>query len=665
MVMFALLVALLGLNAVFSRAPSISGDGREYFMMSRGFLERGSPALHSQDLVALARLGDSVGFVEEALRAPKLEWFGYFPARNGKQYCYHFWLYSLVNVPALAASRFFGFSPLRSFLVTNSLLIVLAAFILLFKTNLPAWARAGVLLMFLGGGATFYLDWTGPEIFSASLVVIGISLLLSHRPLLAALAFAAAAQQNPPIAPLVAASLAFWLWRCVSALKDRKETFRTLARQVFGVAAIVALALMSPLFYWNQFDTPSLLVAHGSSEAKFITTNRLLSYYFDFDQGLMRGAPFLLGSLFFSLLIALARPAAAGRWILGGLGLMAASVAIALPSLTTVTWVAGCRVFLRYALWGAIPLWFATVILLHAATPRQRTAILGVALACQFAWIAAVYRGSGAEVSFREHSWLTRQVIRHFPEHYNPDPFIFAVRAVRSWVLPFQPAPGMIYYYEHPGRISKLMYHTEGRANWIPECAATPADLEKAPGIERIRADGGWSYLNLGNACPLQNGHPDPALWLGYQDRYSPIDAKGVSFVQGSDWEPHVWENQTGWGKAEDWGVWTDGESAHISFLLPQPPGGPMALTLTGIGRPAQGQTHQECDVYVNGIFTGVARFVRDVRSTATLPLSPELLARSSGIFHVRMQMHDDGRAAVGMISINLEPGPARPATWK
>jgi hypothetical protein len=656
--LFVLLAALLALNVVVSHTTSIEGDGNEYFMMSNGLLARGDPALQRQDVAALdralRRTGNGAGLPAEVLRAPQLEWNGYYHASNGKQYSYHYWLYSLVNVPALAASRLFGFAPTSSFLITNSLLILLAAFVVLFKARMEIGARIPVLLMFLLSGTSFYLDWSGPEVFTACGVLIGCTLLLSERPLFAALAFATAAQQNPSAGLLAIASLVFWMWRAVMDMRDGRASFRKLAPEFLGAAASVVFSMQSPLFYWARFGVPSLLIKEGFSENKFITANRLVSYYFDLDQGLVRGAPFLLGALLAAFLIALTRPTAARRSLLVGLACVAASIAIAIPTLTTATWVAGCRVFLRYPYWGSVPLWFATAYFLRAASPRLRLSVIGLALVCQAAWIVGVYRFDGADVSYREHSWLARKVIEHFPEHYNPDPFVFTVRTVKSWVLPFQPAPGLTYYFEHPGRISKLLYHPESRGNWIPECAATPADLEKLPGVERIRADGGWAYLNLGQACPIQNGSPPYALWLSYSDRFSPIDAKGIFFGSGGNWEQHVWENQTGWGKTEEWGTWTDGKAANISFLLAQPPGGALSLKLEGVGRASPGQSHCEAAVNVNGIFVGTARFSQAERTTIVLAIPPGVLTRSSGIFHVRLLLRGTGAPAIGVISLNV-----------
>jgi len=655
--LFALLAAVLVLNAGLSRTPPLAGDGEEYFLMSHALLAHGEPALHRTDLMALDRLlrhmrnGD--GIPGEALSKPEAEWGGFYRAKDGARYSYHYWLYSLVNVPALAASRLFGFAATRSFLITNSLLILFAAFVILFKARMEIWARSAVLLMFLCSGTTFYLDWTGPEVFTACGVLIGCVLLLAERPLLAALAFAAAAQQNPSAGILAAAALAFWMWRCTVALRNGRTSPRKLAPAFLGAAAIVAFTLQSPLFYLHHFGVPSLLVANGNADNRLMTANRLVSYYFDLDQGLVRGAPFLLGGLLAAFLIALTRPAAR-RSLRAGLALVVASIVIAIPAMTTATWVAGCIVYLRYAYWGAVPLWFATVFFLRQASPRQRLCVLGLALACQAVWIGGVYRFNGADISFREHSWLTRQVIEHFPERYNPDPFIFSVRTVRSWILPFQPAPGLTYYFEHPGRISKLMYHRESRGNWIPECAATPAELEKAPGVERIDADGGWTYLNLGQACPIRNGSPPSALWLSYSDRYNPLDANSIFFGRGGNWEPHVWENQTGWGKTEEWGTWTDGKAANIAFLLAQPPGGALTLRLEGVGRAAPGQAYCEAAVNVNGMDIGTARFAQGLRTTVMLTMPPEVLARSSGIFHVRLLVHGDGASAIGMISLNV-----------
>lgn len=654
-VIFALLTLFLALNVVCSPTPPIEGDGNEYFPMSHGFLMHGDPSLQRQDLVALARVNKSVApLINEALRAPQIEWGGYYVARNGKLYSYHYWLYSLVNVPALAAIKLLKLAPARSFLITNSLFILLAAFVLLYKASVPVWGRIAILLMFLASGTNVYLDWTGPEVFSASLVLVGFTLLLTQRPLLSALAFSAAAQQNAPIGILIAVAMGFWLWHLIIALRARQTTPRKLVPQLLGAAAITLFALQSPLFYWWNFRVPSLLTALDFASSKFITINRLLSYYFDLDQGLFRGTPFLLCALLAAFLLALARRSLPALLI--GLALVCTSILMAIPSLTTQTWVTPFRLFLRYVYWGSVPLWFATVYFLRETSPRQRNILLSLAIICQVAWLIDIHRSKTLSGNLLVgHYWLSKYVIAHFPEYYNPDPYVFSLRTVRGWSLPFQPAPGLAYYFEHAGRISKVMYHAESRNNWIPECAATPAELEKRPDVERIPADFGWAYLNLGKVCPLQNGTPPPTLWLSYSDRYKALDDNGIFFGRSGDFEAHIWENQTGWGNTEEWGTWTDGKVANIAFILAQPPSGPLALKLVGIGRAPPGQAFTEAAVNVNGIPIGLARFATSAQTTILLKMPAELLARSSGIFHVQLQIHGIGSPAIGVISINVQ----------
>jgi hypothetical protein len=399
---------------------------------------------------------------------------------------------------------------------------------------------------------------------------------------------------------------------------------------------------------------PSLLVANGLSESKFITMNRLLSYYFDLDQGLVRGAPFLLCALLAAFLLALVRRSFPALLI--GLALVSASILMAIPSLTTPMWTTASPLFLRYVYWGAAPLWFATVYLLREAPSRQRNILLSLAIICQVAWLIDIHRSKTLSGNLLlGHYWLSKYVIAHFPEHYSPDPFVFTIRTVKSWILPYQPSPSIVYYFEHPGRISKVLYHTEGREDWIPECAATPAELEKHPGVEYISAGFGWAYLNLGQACPLANGTQAPSFWLGYSDRYNALDNNGIFFGRSGDFEAHIWENQTGWGNTEEWGTWTDGKVANIAFILAQPPSGPLALKLVGIGRAPLGHTFTEAAVNVNGIPIGLARFATSAQTTILLKMPTELLARSSGIFHVQLQIQGTGSPAIGVISINVQ----------
>ena len=672
--LFLLLAVVLLLNAVLGRTPPIDGDGMEYFLMSQGLMARGEPSLQKADMLAYDRAlqrtgpGNGVQSMDVVLffQAISKEWNGrYFRASNEKMYSYHYWLYSLSNVPALAASRLLGFAPTRSFLITNSLLILLAAFVVLFKARFPVWARIAILLMFVASGTTFYLEWPGPEVFTACFALIGCAFLLSARPLLAALAFSAAAQQNPPVGFLAAAALAFWAWRCFAALRSGRTSLRKLTPEFIGAAAILVFTLQSPLFYWIHFGVPNMIVTKTGTPVGYISLTRLLSFYFDFDQGLIRGAPFLFGGLLAAFLLALSYRDSGKRALLLGLAFTAASIVVAIPSLSTPIWVSGCRVYLRYAYWGAVPLWFAVVCFLDHVPPPRRNLLLVLMLGFQAAWIAGVYRIDGTSVEWREHSWLSKYLIDNFPEHYNPDRHIFNVRTSGGKGLVFPPYPEYVFYLEHPGRISKLLYHTDSRNDWIPECAATPAELEKASGVERISEAGGWAYLNLGNACPIPNDGGRLAFWVVFRERLKPLPPEGVSFRPGGNWDDYTWNFKEGWEEQAGWGVWIGGDTANVSLLLDRPPQGPLSLALSGVGSAPPGESPPAVSVYVNGVKIGAARFATTATFVA-LEIPQNLVARSSGIFHVRLRIDNvasakdprqggDGiRPRIGIIGMNV-----------
>ena len=94
---------------------------------------------------------------------------------------------------------------------------------------------------------------------------------------------------------------------------------------------------------------------------------------------------------------------------------------------------------------------------------------------------------------------------------------------------------------------------------------------------------------------------------------------------------------------------------ANIAFILAQPPSGPLALKLEGIGRASPGQTFTEATVNVNGIPIGIGRFATLVKTTILLKIPAELLARSSGIFHVQLQIHGISSPSIGVISVNVQ----------
>ena len=93
--------------------------------------------------------------------------FGYYKARNGASYSYHFIIYSALNVPGLALTKVLHISPYVSFIITNGL-IVLCTIVFILKYEKLNWlGRLALLATYVFCGTSFYLTWPAPKLVSS------------------------------------------------------------------------------------------------------------------------------------------------------------------------------------------------------------------------------------------------------------------------------------------------------------------------------------------------------------------------------------------------------------------------------------------------------------------------------------------------------------------
>jgi hypothetical protein len=260
----AIAALLLCLNLALKPDKDVIGDGFEYLLMSESFLRHGDPELTPEDHAAAALLIPKVGDIFAAALPPinNGEPWGYYRShRTGGYYSQHFWFYPLVNVPALALVHALDWPPVWSFVVTNSVLLLLA----LGAIFAASWLTPAQKFIIAAGavlcGTTYYLNWGHPEVFTYLGVLVGSVLLYGRHYKSAGLLFALAAQQNLPIAPLCAAAL---LLEVVEVWRLRADRAAAVKRLALCVPAGLVLLLQAP-FYWWHFGVPSLLAARGNA----------------------------------------------------------------------------------------------------------------------------------------------------------------------------------------------------------------------------------------------------------------------------------------------------------------------------------------------------------------------------------------------------------------
>ncbi len=442
--------ALLGIGWAVRTPVVRTGDGLEYLYTLQALFEHGTPELRPTDIAAFSALATPRGFPTGEPYA------GFFRARSGAAYCWHFFAYPLLALPAKALLRLTGGDELRALQVTNVLALALGAWLMLGWRGwgAPRRTRWSFAALVLGSPILLYVPWTHPEVLTAALVASALVLVDAGRPAAAALCAAVGAMQNPPLVALVA-------W--IAAAHPRPR-----------VLAAGALALVPPALSWLLYGAASLIVAEGAAGFGYVTGGRVWDVFADLQQGLVAWVPVALALAAARLARA---PARGDRRTLGlGLALLGAAVL----ATTTANWNAGSAGLMRYGAW-LVPIvaWLA-----HEARPRW----IAAAVAVQ---VALVIGASSREECCRE-TWLARRAYAHAPLLYSPDPEVFAERRTGREDPPEDLLP--LPFIRPDGAITKVLVD---RARLSAATALHDADAGLAAALAREAGSrGGRFYLH-------------------------------------------------------------------------------------------------------------------------------------------------------------------------
>lgn len=183
---------------------------------------------------------------------------------------------------------------------------------------------------------TWYLAWPSAEVWSASLVVLSIVLFTRGRYAWAVLLASLAATQNPPLLVFVA------MIASVGSYRAHKDDG---LRAVPPILLAAGVALLPNVFYFMTFGTFNLITATGGASPRLIAGSKILSLFFDLNQGILVYAPVLLLVWFITFVLSVVRRS----WL--GLALAATTLLMAALTAMSANWNSGGVGITRYAIW--------------------------------------------------------------------------------------------------------------------------------------------------------------------------------------------------------------------------------------------------------------------------------------------------------------------------
>ena len=480
------LALLAALAILFSLSqPILGGDMLEYTLDTVAIARHGTPDIRLDDIAAVRKLVPQLGWafdpLEQDMRAGVKNVYPAFArGRYGDVFPIHFFGYPALAALPLRVFETVGIAPLKAFQAANYAAIFVLGLALLRFFRSAVSAALGVLL-FLGCGGMLYMNQTSPECVGAASLLAGLLFWLGGSPVAGGIVAGLAAQQNPTIMMFFAFAPLLKLcadWRRGAGIKENVMAQLTRAN-ILGLAAGVTMFALPPLFNLIQFGVPNI-IARKFSDPGLISGTRLVSFFFDLNQGAIVALPGVAAAL---LVWGWRRNVHLTAVCLGLV------LALIVPALAVLNWNSGAAGVMRYAFWAGMPL--VCALLLRVRAHGRWPPLLAL-------WLALTQGGAminAGSYTYVEFSPLARFVLAHAPDHYHPEPEIFAERMAHNddYIQ-----PDKVYVYRPAGLPAKALFNADNKNAGAQLCGA---GLTLAPGNRIVASSQGWRYLDGAPLC--------------------------------------------------------------------------------------------------------------------------------------------------------------------
>ena len=521
--------------------PNFNGDVVEYSLTTIAVADHGTPDIRLDNIATatsmLPRFAAPYAELERGMRAGSEKVYAAFArGREAKVYAIHFFGYSALAAIPYKMFDSVGVDPMKGFVAVNLMALFILGLCLrrLFGSDLKAWAA---LLLFMLCGGDQYWQWTSPECMSAAALLSGLILFCTGAPMRGALLAGLAATQNPTIlaffffAPLLKLCLHY-----DSAASMRDNAMRTLpvGPTIAALVAGVAVFALPILFNLYQFGVPNI-IARLFSDPSFVGMTRLVSFFFDLNQGMIVAIPGVL------LALALWGWRNPRREAVALALCCAFTLTLVIPALAVLNWNSDAAGVMRYAFWSSMPIVFALLWRLRQ-NGRWPLPLLVVVFAIQAlcTWSARTY-------SYVEFSPAANFMLRHAPGLYHPEPEIFVERSGHH---DDYYSPDKVYLHSVDGKPVKTLYNS---AHPGIEQRLCGKGGKLAPDNRFTDSYRGWRYIDGALRCSVP---PGPAVFELEQ-----FKAGGQLSFDGGWSAPEA-------GGGEWNGAWSVGQRSRIVITL-------------------------------------------------------------------------------------------------
>lgn len=584
-VLLAALGAALLLLLAFGRGDRV-GDGMEYYAMLFNLAEFGRPYSDADSWEFYDRFASSnreLGF------APREQiWHKYeiFKTRGDQNDFPHFWFFSLLAVPFYHLLSTVGAHPAYSFTALNLSLLVLAS-TLIYRFDRSAGTTA-LTILFLSSPVWWFFNKAHTEFFTFLGLTVAIAATLNRSYGFSALVFAVLSTQNPPFAIASMALLGMFAF----SIRLRPSKF-----DVLLVTASFFFMVLHPTYYLARLGIPTPQLLRGISNEP-ISFKKAVSWIIDPDIGLIPHWPLGLIILVGYGVILWRRKAFGSRKAALSALLMVAYVFLLIyfHSKTSNVNSGGTLSMARYAIWY-LPLWYLPMLAFARLSKRRRTRVKFATWGIVSAYLILNmwYFLPSRPENYTAPTTFSRWLYGTAPHLYDPYPEIFLERysglgqralSVEPWAIS-HPAGRKILIIRDYFQRENFNDPTKVLGNEVPldpEWLAT-----RAVPLVRSEPRARYQFLNLSASEAQQLW---PTYTLGRSLEFSRLATRRYL---GS-----------GWGRTEEWGVWTEAPTAVFGFKLVAAPITPTSELILRYRPWLDGLGFQEARVVLNDKALGV-----------------------------------------------------------
>jgi hypothetical protein len=505
-------------------APTLYyGDGPEYLGMLVALANHGSFELSAADRQWI------IGRVD-----PTFMPYGYFPDLQGRDYCWHFWMYPALCYPVFQLLKLFSADLLAVFKITNTILLLLLGWWILFRVDGSLRNKLCLLAVVFVNPALLYLPWSHPEVYIYVFFFLGLLEFREKRHFTALFLLAVASLQATPLL-LVSGFITLYLMA--------KGLVRP--RDYWRLAAANALGLLPMAFYWFHFGTWSLLAAAGAAKFEYASWDKAVNLLFDPNDGLVIYYPLLAAAMVYQVLNKY-RPAFLALVIL---------LLLVFSITSQVNWNPGIMYVHRYAVW-LIPLVTVSVFGLLSRLPGRPLALFLAGYLTTTGLITAVCAYEYQTDNYLRFLPQTQWLLRHAPALYNPPVKVFAERILgRELVESRVPVERVLnrylplQLYDESGLRKELTLNDRGELEYrsgdfsihtrelypasseVDPSVATPGDIRPLFGrgwyiVENDGKGAFWRWMATRSSIALLNREPagEKVFEIGLRSYYRPRD---------------------------------------------------------------------------------------------------------------------------------------------